>query len=327
MNIRFWFLVGSMASAALLFPSRPARSQDLERLRQSAEKGDAQAQFELAWAYADGKGVKKDEAKAFELFKQAAAQGHAKAQHNVAVRYLIGQGTKKNPTAAFEWEKKAAETGIAPAEDNLGWMYLRGIGTERDCQEAVDWFRRAAKQNYVDAQVRLLVADMGREKGCAKNYDEAAFWAKKAAAAGNGNAQNMLGYLYEYGLGVQRDPGKALKWFRKGALQGNAKAQANLGALYAGGTAALPRDLVQAYFWLKLSALQGEGMGEAPLREVRKDMSPVQIAEGDRRVSEYQATGSGKVRRRTRNQAQHPESPDPGYQWVTGTAPRKDLLR
>ncbi|KAF9145772.1 hypothetical protein BG015_011786 [Linnemannia schmuckeri] len=45
-------------------------------------------------------------------------------------------------------------------------------------------------------------------------------------------AQNGLGILYQYGLGVLRNHTSALEWSFKAAEQGNAMAQNHLGRLY-----------------------------------------------------------------------------------------------
>ena len=47
------------------------------------------------------------------------------------------------------------------------------------------------------------------------DYAIAARWYKKAAAQGNSRAQINLGYLYEKGLGVDKDLVIALNWYRK----------------------------------------------------------------------------------------------------------------
>ena len=48
-------------------------------------------------------------------------------------------------------------------------------------------------------------------------------------------AQFNLGYLYEHGLGVTKDPKRACELYKLAADQGHHNAQANLGAVYATG--------------------------------------------------------------------------------------------
>jgi len=58
--------------------------------KEAAEKRDAEGQFLLARAYANGSGVAKDLNKAVELYKLSAAQNNFKAQNNLGVLYLTG---------------------------------------------------------------------------------------------------------------------------------------------------------------------------------------------------------------------------------------------
>ena len=81
-----------------------------------AEKGSAEAQFNLAGMYAKGYGVVMDENKSFDWYKKSAEQGHAKAQYNLGVMYLIGIGITKSPSDAKHWLRLAYENGIEDVE-------------------------------------------------------------------------------------------------------------------------------------------------------------------------------------------------------------------
>ena len=59
--------------------SQPAKS-DIERLREKAAQGDADAQYNLGVAYANGEGVPEDDAEAVKWYRDAAEQGHAEGR-------------------------------------------------------------------------------------------------------------------------------------------------------------------------------------------------------------------------------------------------------
>jgi TPR repeat protein len=60
------------------------REGDVAKWQREAEKGDADAQYNLAYLYENGlEGLPKDEAKALELYQQAADKGHSAAQSNL----------------------------------------------------------------------------------------------------------------------------------------------------------------------------------------------------------------------------------------------------
>ena len=81
-----------------------------------AEKGSAEAQFNLAGMYSKGFGVVMDEKKSFDWYKKSAEQGHAKAQYNLGVMYLIGSGVTKSLSDAKHWLSLAYDNGIEDVE-------------------------------------------------------------------------------------------------------------------------------------------------------------------------------------------------------------------
>ena len=81
-----------------------------------AEKGSAEAQFNLAGMFAKGYGVVMDEKKSFDWYKKAAEQGHPKAQYNLGVMHIIGIGTPKSLSDAKHWLNLAYENGIESVE-------------------------------------------------------------------------------------------------------------------------------------------------------------------------------------------------------------------
>jgi len=73
-----------------------------------------------------------------------------------------------------------AQGGDAQAQNYVGEIYEQGLGREPDFVQAAQWYQKAAAQNYTRAQLNLA-------------------------------------YLYEQGLGVTKDPLKALNLYRQGS--------------------------------------------------------------------------------------------------------------
>src|SRR6185503_62643 len=65
---------------------------DVNEVRGKAEKGDAQAQFDLGRMYDEGKSVEQDSTEATKWYRKAAEQGFAKAQLNLGAMYENGEG-------------------------------------------------------------------------------------------------------------------------------------------------------------------------------------------------------------------------------------------
>ena len=78
---------------------------------------------------------------------------------------------------------------------------------------------------------------------------------RQRAEAGDAQAQMTMGYRYDTGTGVPKDPVEALVWYRKAAEQGDVTAQSNLGLAYHYGRG-VPIDLNEAKRWYRKAAEQ-----------------------------------------------------------------------
>ena len=85
---------------------------DVDAIRELAEKGDAQAQFELAEIYRFGKGVVQDNYVALEWFTKAAEQGDPYAMYHLGIMYSSGLGTPQNCAKAIKCFADAREHGL-----------------------------------------------------------------------------------------------------------------------------------------------------------------------------------------------------------------------
>lgn len=72
----------------------------------------------------------------------------------------------------------------------------------------------------------------------------------------NALAQTLVGSMYAYGEGTERNDVQAVKWFTRAAMHGSAQAQYNLGIMYEQGFG-VEKDLDEARRWLMAAAEQG----------------------------------------------------------------------
>ena len=103
------------------------------------------------------------------------------------------------------------------------------------------------------------------------------------AEQGDAKAQEALGFLYDYGLGVGQDSAEAVKWYRLAAEQGHEMAQATLGMSYFAGLG-VPQDFVTAHMWSNISAANGTNIGAITRDEIAAKMTPADITEAQRRA-------------------------------------------
>jgi uncharacterized protein len=137
-------------------------------------------------------------------------------------------------------------------------------------QALSDALIRYAKLDYTQAHQLLgPLADQGnavaqeilgfmyaRGEGIQRD-DAAAFrWFTLAAEAGRAEAQFELGRMYREGLGVTADGKTALLWFRRAAEQGKTDACNSVAELYLG-SSGIPADQTAALAWFFRAAERG----------------------------------------------------------------------
>ncbi len=124
-------------------------------LRALAEKGDLEAQVELARRYDDGKrGFEKDAVASFEWMLKASKGGYAIAQKSTASHYFYGEGVTKNDAKAAYWLKKSAKNGYKFAQFQLHKEYEEYFGLTgwkifpKDLAKAKYWLDKAIAQGF-----------------------------------------------------------------------------------------------------------------------------------------------------------------------------------
>ncbi|HNX74176.1 MAG TPA: tetratricopeptide repeat protein [Candidatus Rifleibacterium sp.] len=93
-----------------------------------------------------------DFARAAALFAPAAEKGDPEAQANIAFMYYCGMHVEKSHKLAAEWYRRAADRNHPTAQFSLGTMYENGEGLSRSLEEAYFWYSLAEKQGDKDAQ-------------------------------------------------------------------------------------------------------------------------------------------------------------------------------
>lgn len=225
-----------------------------------AEQGDTMAQATLAFMYAKGVGVQKNESEAVRWYETAAEQGHLNSQFNLGVIYAKGRGVEQDYNKSFYWYQKAAAQGDVTAQATVAMMYMKGIGTDRDYAAAFKCYHSAAEKGDLNSMFHL--GEMyNKGIGTQTDLEKAFNWYRKAAENGHVNAQMNLGYMYGKGYGTARDDTEAYHWYRKAADSGHPNAQYNLGVIYSKGRG-VSRNIEEARKWYKKAMDQGDTNAE-----------------------------------------------------------------
>jgi TPR repeat protein len=130
-------------------------TQNYERaafwFRLAAEKGIANAAYNLGVLNQQGLGQEQDIQQALDWYRRAALAGHPEAQYNLGISYIEGVGTRYNPSMAAAFFEKAAFAGIVEAAYNLGLILENGLLGEVRTEDAMIWYRAAAENGNLEA--------------------------------------------------------------------------------------------------------------------------------------------------------------------------------
>lgn len=228
--------------------------------------GFPKASFYLASCFEKGKDCTVDVVQAAKLYRAASQKGHLEATFKLGLLTKEGNGVDKNPSEAFRLfgiAAKSDEKSVKPE-----WLYeyahcfFIGLGTAKNPAAGIDMMRRAAEAGNADAQYAMANA-YAFGHGVPKNESEHKQWLAKAASNGNMFAQ------FERGEDLaEAAPQLAIKFFQRAASQGHVLAQVRLQELETEVENAKVESLVKqaeqgnrhAQFELGMRYLQGKGV-------------------------------------------------------------------
>uniref|UniRef100_A0A914P296 Sel1 repeat family protein n=1 Tax=Panagrolaimus davidi TaxID=227884 RepID=A0A914P296_9BILA len=140
------------------------------------------------------------------------------AEHGICVQ--------KDYKKAFEFFEKAANMGNAEAMFKSGKLhFIGGFRLKQDYEGSVKWFLKAATLDKTD-DMRVF------------------------------RAQYILGLLYTFGIGVNKDYRKAAKMYEKSVANGFTASANNLGSLYAQGLGVV-KSYMKSFYHFKMCAEDG----------------------------------------------------------------------
>ncbi|WP_133643141.1 tetratricopeptide repeat protein [Zeaxanthinibacter enoshimensis] len=155
-------------------------------LQQAAEMGQAEAQYNLGYAYHRGMGTRIDLEKANSWYERSAAQGYNDALYAMMMAYGNGDGLEQDLEKAFSYALQCANNGDSTCMWNVANCYKQGMGTEVNLQQMLEWSVRLAQlPNPGDLQKSGYITSVRLE----------------------------LAYMYRDGRDVQADPYRAYLWF------------------------------------------------------------------------------------------------------------------
>ena len=191
----------------------------------AADRGDAKALCNYGSFLMDGTGVAKDEAAALDYWRRSAALDFAPAINKVGLCLLMGLcGAQKDLVLAEKYLRVAADAGEADSMFHLAMMYGQGIGVEKNEVLSNRYLAMAGEKKVPMACLMLALKKFAVKDGTGEEPKEGAALLLIAAEGGNSTAQLMYGNCCENGIGVERNLAEASGWYRRAAKAGNKQA-------------------------------------------------------------------------------------------------------
>ena len=152
---------------------------------------------------------------------------------------------------------KADDSGVVPAGTVLTAPPLEAPATPGALASPPEGVATATGQEKLTTEERQALetaCETARKNGDMTGMREAL---EQLVRKGDARAMNRLGLLFDRGLGVEPDAGRAVYWFARAAAAGDPAGMANYGRMLQQGKGVSP-DAREAARWLYLAAKQGQ---------------------------------------------------------------------
>ena len=218
-----------------------SEKRGLRYLRQSADQGCVFGQYFLGMLYLQRENAEE----AVKLLGGAA--GHPLTDEKNVLDYVMANDPA-DLAGMFGLETSATNAFIIISQFLLGSAYMDGECVEQDLDEAKKWLEMAKRNGMQNAEelldrIEVLLAvkksmdarDGGEKytEGIAafenEEFEEAVTLFRAGAEKGDAEAQMMLAYCLEEGIGTEEDEEESAEWMKKAADTGNPIAQALYG--------------------------------------------------------------------------------------------------
>jgi TPR repeat protein len=175
------------------------------------------------------------------------------SQKNFVVSYFLTIALIDLKKASLEDLQKLLD--FEPSEPFEIFIKAKIYEKLSDNQKAFEYYTLSARQGNAEAQNNLGFYYQFSEENV-QDFEQAIYWYKLSANQLNTSAMNNLGYCYKTGTGCERDFFKAFSYFERASDAENASAQNNLGLCFWKGEGC-DVDINRALEFFQKSALHG----------------------------------------------------------------------
>ena len=270
------------------------------KIKQLAEKGDCNYQFELAECYRTGKNTERDPQKYLTWLERSANNGNPIAMFQLGEELWHGSICEQNPDAAIRFLEESVRFGnrdavclIAGNKElyeccsvdvyahiqkmldtknelsakqllGLSRYFLRGNNFEKSIDLARLAYEKDEKMSWADYVKVLQLGNSYESRVLALKV------LREAATSGSVSACKILGDRYEYQAKTESDMMTALYWYRIAAEAGDVDAQLHIAQVYEHG-AIVQKDIDKAIYWYRIAAYNGSQLARSKVSYKSRD--------------------------------------------------------
>lgn len=250
--------------------------EQVEQLKTSAEAGQVEFQYELAYLYLRQPFLDPDASQAIYWFEKAAAQENQDAYYHLGTLYWHDERVTSDYSKAREYFEKAVAAGDELAKDNLGHMLAAGQGGPKDLVRAEALLSDYAAED--DFRQYYLGKRFLYGEDFAIDYGKARHWLEKACAADNVFAKLALAHLKLLDPRSDNDYQQARTEFEALAPQWQEEALFGLGKIYEEGLG-VSRQPIKALMYYQLAAMSHNTDYRAAYEKLCKRLGTLEIRE------------------------------------------------
>lgn len=237
-----------------------------------SERGNTNAEVELARLMLDGCGCKQNVTEALKLLTKASAMGSVKANLVLGDLHFDERLFPRNTSTAITYYKRAGELGAYQAYELIGDIYYTGAGILVDVPLAVYFYDLAAAAGSASAKTRTDEIKSERkslfEQALVTQDSEDAFRLfSLSASLGYTDAKLKLAECFELGKGTKINRRSSFLLCREAADSKDVGALFSLGRCYALGVGT-KRDYSKAKTLLKKAERLGEERASLLIKEM-----------------------------------------------------------
>lgn len=228
--------------------------------KKSAAGGNAAAMYYLGLCHEYGYGTQQDIYEAMDWYLKAADKGDGDACFRVAKAYANGYVLVGSDAQKVDYSRKSAQAGCAAGMEYYAQLLSEGrYGVKKDLNEAKRYFQMAMDKNFEDAFCTMAQYLYHGWYGYTVDKTKSKQYLDKLKSFKTARGYNQLAYMYLDGSAGVKSQREAYNYFLKSANLGFAWSEYEIGLMYEGGNseASVTMSEQQALSWYERAYKHG----------------------------------------------------------------------